>query len=89
MNIYKFDMPVEENPKIEMPEGATILHIDSQFGNPDTLQVWALCTPENAPEQRQFHCFGTGHELPANPGTYLGTVLTADGQLVWHCFEVV
>jgi hypothetical protein len=39
-------------------------------------------------KRRIFNFYGTGHEIPDNPGRYLGTFQLKGGMLVFHLFEV-
>ena len=54
--------------------------------------MWAVVDPdEKETELRIFRIAGTGHELgfpPANL-SYLGTAKFADGQLIFHLFEII
>jgi hypothetical protein len=70
---------------IDMPQGAQVLDVQVQHGEP---QLWALVDP-NAPKvKREFNVYGTGHDLPHNPGTYVGTFQMQGGAFVFHVFEV-
>lgn len=70
---------------ISMPAGAQLLAVQEQYGQP---QLWALVDPTAAPSPRHFSIYGTGHEMPDNPGQYVGTFQMHAGQLVLHVFEV-
>ena len=80
--IWKYAIPNLENV-IAMPEGAKVLCVHTQRGEP---QIWALVDP-NAPKvTRTIHIHGTGHPVPDDPGTYIGTIQLACGGLVFHVF---
>lgn len=68
---------------IEMPQEATILTAQYQFGE---LCLWAIVNTASPVENKCFEIFGTGEplDLPAE-APYIGTV-QRDG-LVWHVFE--
>lgn len=49
--------------------------------------LWVLVDP-NAPEEpRSFSVYGTGHFMPDNPGTFIGTFQMLGGDLIFHLFE--
>lgn len=84
MTIWKYvlDKPVMD---IEMPQGATILTVQTQHGKPC---LWAL-VDENRPRSiRTFVSVGTGHEFPKALAHhyYIGT-FQIEGTLVFHVFE--
>jgi hypothetical protein len=82
--IWKF--PVSPNvPVIEMPEGAEILTVQTQHGEPC---IWALVNPAAKKEKRYFWVFGTGHNVPVEAERkYIGTFQLEGGALVFHLFE--
>lgn len=81
------------NRELEMPIGATIVHVGMQreYGqeglNYEVPTFWAIVNPENDLEVRSFHLAGTGITLPGGVVKYHGTVM--DGAFVWHLMEVV
>jgi len=79
--IYKY--PVGDSA-VSMPAGARLLTAQMQHGS---LFVWAIVDPSAPRVLRCIRVYGTGHELPANPGAYLGTVQMHDGALVLHVFD--
>lgn len=76
--IYKFNMA----PKIQMPEGAEVLHVGVQD---EKAMIWALVDPAKPLEIRNFHIYGTGHQIMEGT-VHLGTAVLPSG-LVWHLFE--
>lgn len=91
--VYKYDLPITDDViEIDMPVGAQILHLGWQPTNARQVQMWALVDPDptHPVQHRRFRIYGTGHPIP-NPHElrHVGTVLTFDGQLVWHVFEVM
>jgi hypothetical protein len=82
--VWKFDLnPSQQN--ILLPVGAQILCVQTQHGIP---QLWALVDPETP--DREAHwigVYGTGHDVPSDPGRYVGTFQLADGALVFHVFD--
>jgi hypothetical protein len=85
MRIWKFELPVRDIAAVEMPEGARILCVQTQFNKP---YVWALCDQERAAVSRRFAIYGTGHATPDDPGEYIGTFQIDGGHLVFHVFEI-
>jgi len=84
MTIYKY-MLGPSTTTIEMPKGAKILCVQVQYGSPC---IWAQ-VESNAPmQERKFGIYGTGHQLPNEKMTYIGTFQIEDRQLVSHLFEI-
>ena len=69
---------------VEMPSGASILDVREQG---DDVCLWALVDPSEPIETRKFSVYGTGHTLPPNAGTYVGTAHLGAGVFVFHVFE--
>lgn len=88
--IWKYNFEIKDVVTIEMPKGAEIVAVDTQFGKPT---LWALVNPDAEAENRVLRIFGTGHPIKGNNWTlgasvkYLGTFQVQDGQLVFHVFE--
>jgi hypothetical protein len=80
--IWKWSLTPET--LIDMPEGAQILTVQDQNGQP---ALWALVDPDARREARTFKTYGTGHPVPDNPGKYIGTFQHMNGMLVFHVFE--
>lgn len=82
--VYKFELHPEVNQPVGMTVGAKILTV----GNQDQrLVVWAEIDPDREPEERFFSVYGTGHTMPDDPGTYIGTAMFLNGNLVFHVYE--
>ena len=72
---------------VQLPAGARILHFDDQprVG----LCLWEAHDPQELrTELRSFQLVGTGHLADVDPARHIGTILVADGEFVWHLFEV-
>ncbi len=82
--IWKYEIKVEPFV-VEMPEGARILSVQSQYDRP---QFWALVNPDAPKVKRYFAIVGTGQEFDATHGVYCGTFQTHGGSLVFHLFEL-
>lgn len=78
--IWKFPVRLGEST-IAAPRGAKFLTFQLQDGTPC---FWAL-VDESAPLVEYLVTVrGTGHAIPDNRGTYIGTA--QDGTYVWHGF---
>lgn len=79
--IWKFELGVGYTPR-QMPRGAKLRAVQMQGVVPT---LWAE-VDEAAPKATRVLCFyGTGHNMPADPGAYVGTV--QDGPFVWHLYD--
>lgn len=71
---------------LEMPKSAKILAVKNQYERPT---LWAMVDPADKETRRvQVYCVGTGQTItfPFASVRFLDTVLTSNGQLVWHIF---
>lgn len=80
--VWKFELRLALDFTLDMPTGARLLHVGSQDGE---SMLWAEVNPQNDRERRQFHCHGTGHEVPEDGRSYIGTVV--EPTWVWHFYE--
>lgn len=82
--VWKFPLAIEDQQLVEMPKGAELLHVGEQHG---TLALWALVNPTGGQKlvRRRIFVRCTGHRLWTHP--YVGTVVMAGGDLVWHVFD--
>ena len=79
-----WEFPLYPNDtSIQMPSGARLLTAREQG---DAICVWAEVDPDAGNEVRGFNVFGTGHEMPENPGSYLGTAMLEGGRFVFHVY---
>lgn len=86
MRIWKWSLKVTDRQHLQLPAGAKVLTVQTQFGRP---QLWALVDQRAEPEPRTFATYGTGNPMPdGDPGAYVGTYQIDDGALVFHVFEV-
>ncbi|MGJ8680497.1 DUF7352 domain-containing protein [Paraglaciecola sp.] len=69
---------------IEIPKGAEILSVAEQNNE---ICLWALVDPNAELEAREFHVFGTGHNITIKGFDFIGTALLENGSLVFHVFE--
>ena len=85
--IWKYNIPILDIIKIEMPKGAKVLSVQNQN---DEIALWMHVNPKEKSEIREFQIIGTGHELPSlekPKRKYIGTCQI--GIYVWHVFELI
>ena len=82
--IWKYKLSPDN--KIVMPRDAEVLSIQLQ-GASGVPYMWVLVNPDAETETRVFKIYGTGYDMPDNPGKHLGTVMTDGGAFVLHVFE--
>jgi len=88
LRIYKYQFEVESYPYVEMPKGAIILTVQTQY---DIPCIWAIVDDsQTVLENREFRLFGTGHIVDIDPALYryIGTFQLLKGQFVGHLFEL-
>lgn len=83
--IYKYPLQIANEQRLEMPMGAEILCVQAQG---DVPCIWAIVDPAHPVTERKITIKGTGHRFSPDEsqGTYLGTIQTQNGSLVWHVF---
>jgi hypothetical protein len=69
-----------------MPHGAKLLAVQEQRGE---AQLWALVDPGAKTYPRSFRVYGTGHDMPDDPGQYVGTFQICGCAMVFHVFETI
>lgn len=88
MKIFKYQLPIEaENAKVMLPEGAVILSLQVQNGEPC---MWALVDDAKPPVVRWLRWAGTGHYISIDELrdlNFIGTVQL--GAYVFHLFEKI
>ncbi len=82
--IWKFPLKIVDEQTVSMPQGARLLCVQTQNGVP---YLWAEVTvnSEARNELLTFHVYGTGHPMPEDPGTYIGTFQLPS--LVFHVYQ--
>lgn len=85
--ILKYQIPVQDKSKIELPIGSKILKFGMQ-GN--DLFIWVLTWEDSDLEEKHFRLVGTGHEFDYENSSlrYIDSVLDHLNRFVWHLFEV-
>lgn len=85
--IWKFAVPVKDAFELDLPEGAEILTVQIQRGEP---QLWALVDPYAPKVRRKFRVIGTGHPIEdAGDLFWVATIQLHEGSLVFHIFQVI
>jgi hypothetical protein len=81
MIILKYEVPIEDNFTIEIPDPFKILSFQVQNDRP---YIWVQCEDINSKKDKvKFSIVGTGHEIYFH-GFYIGTVQLPP--FVWHLF---
>lgn len=81
--IYKFAAPIDDTILVLMNDGAQVLCVQLQHGDPT---MWAVVDTDQPLTMHRFHWRSTGH--PADGlGRYVGTIQMSGGSLVFHLFE--
>ena len=84
MTIWKYQLAMIDDQKIEMPRKARILSVQVQD---DVPCLWALVDDDAPTEQRAVRIAGTGHRVSGwSAENFVGTVQLAGGTLVFHVF---
>ena len=83
--IHKFTLDLADSQTIQMPEGASVLSLQLQYGQPC---LWALVDTAKPLTPRHFITRGTGHPVPSEWFSYVGTYQLQGGDLVFHVLEV-
>lgn len=87
MRILKYQIPIEDEPRVVVPRDARILTIGLQGGE---LFLWAEVEDQNAPKcTLKLRLVGTGHEVTIQGiRKYLGTVhqMRFGVAFVWHVY---
>lgn len=82
MTIWKYPLEIYESQSIAMPEGAEILAVQLQDGNPC---LWALVDPSRPTGPVLVQAVRTGRAFDPM-GEYIGTCVMFDGELALHVF---
>ena len=87
ITVWKFELgDIDHGTKrrIEMPQGAEILHAECQYHRPC---VWARVDPQAPTESRLLLITGTGLEAPSeHEAKHVATF--QQGAFVWHLWEM-
>lgn len=85
--IHKQKLEIVDIQKIKIPIVSKILSVNNQKEN---LCIWYACDVRSEMKTITIWIFGTGHPIPPSfEGEFIGTVLMANGDLVWHVFREI
>jgi hypothetical protein len=85
--IWKYELETEGLLKVEMPIGAEILALQTQYEKPC---LWVLVDLNVNKSTRHFEIYGTGQPVWCDPTIerkYIGTYQLQGGLFVGHLFE--
>ena len=80
--IWKFPLEVTDEQTVQVPEGAQLLSVQTQYGKPC---LWALVDPQAEKKPCVIQTYGTGHPV-THIDMYLSTYQMEGGALVFHVF---
>lgn len=86
LTVFKYPLPIDDIVTIGLPEGAQVLTVQVQKGEP---YIWVLEDTVQPLRPRHFRVARTGH--PLQPGfalRYIGTFQMDGGAWVFHLFEI-
>lgn len=87
--IWKWVLPYEPDFALDLPAGARVLTVQTQFaGRHEQPVLWAVVDPDAPVAPRRFQLLGTGARELAPGARYVGTLQLTGGTLVLHIFEV-
>lgn len=82
-SIHKYMVrPAEVPQAVLMPKGARIISAGNQAAQ---LVLWAVVDPEQALAGHLVAVYGTGWDIPSEPGRFVNTVQV--DSYVWHVFD--
>ena len=86
--IWKYTVPVDDEAHtFEIPSlNHDVVHVGSTQGI-EKVDFWVEVETDVRTISRSFTVVGTGHKVP-KAGTVRGSVVVADGRLVWHLVEL-
>jgi hypothetical protein len=79
--IFKYELALNRT-EIQLPKSARVLTAQLQEG---VFCIWVMLTPGLHDALRVFDVYGTGHNMPDDPGDYVATAQM--GPFVWHVFD--
>lgn len=82
--IYKYSIPIQGRIEIMMPQGANVLSVRMQYGEP---WLWAIVDDEAPMVPHLFRMVGTGHPANDVEGAYIDQIQMQEGRLVFHLFH--
>ncbi len=87
--VWKYKIRIEDRTVADIPVGA-IFRVLEQRSDSVYCTLWYEVPDTDAEmETHTFGIFGTGHPLPNEPMTYLGTTIDYRLSLAFHVYEMV
>ena len=85
--IWKYNVPITDNPTFTAPRGARIIHVGMAPNLPGILSLWVQVDTRYTDEECSVFILGTGHPMPETPMQlrHAGTVVSAP--FVWHVYQ--
>ena len=83
MVIWKYNLPLQFQKTIPMPQGAKPLHLGHQY-NESERNLWVLVDPDEPVVDMKIYWLPTGAKVESGM-EYIGTLVESDNT-VWHCF---
>ena len=85
--IWKFPLQLVDIQDVVMPKGAEILTVQVQK---DDLCMWAAVDPREDTIANTIFIHGTGHQIEDfEKKKYISTFQIAEGDLIFHVFELL
>jgi len=87
--IWKYPLVAKDRQTLGIPANAKLLTVQVQepeFGGMPSPMLWALVDTDEHTEPVELAIYGTGFNLPDDPGQYIATYQM--GPFVWHVFHV-
>ena len=82
--IYKYEIPFDDEFKVNLPTGAEIVSVQSQHNTP---HMWCIVETTAPTRPTSFILHGTGHPMNGHEGKHLASFQINNGSLVFHLFE--
>lgn len=83
--VWKFDVKLDDDTIVDMPQGAQVLSVQLQHGVPC---VWALVDSDRPKVERRFSWRGTGHPCDGLVAKmFVGSIQMHGGSLIFHLFD--
>lgn len=84
IHVFKYQLAVVDHQVVEIPHGAELLCVQTQYGVP---AIWAKVDDEHPEVGYDVFMVGTGHNASRTKGVkYLGSFQLQDGRFVGHVF---
>lgn len=83
LTVYKYQLNIDDHIIVDMPAGAELLFVSTQYGVPC---LWARVDTTAPMVRRNLRIAGTGHSNAG--GIYVGTFMLHGGALVFHVFDL-